>query len=69
MDLDPGSLDVDSGQLELSRLTEEKSLIATDTTMDNLSEHTIGDDLDSKGNELNYFPFNFKEIYTSRIFR
>ena len=39
MIIDPGQLDVD-----LSRLTEEKSMIATDTTMDNLSQHTIDDE-------------------------
>ena len=40
MIIDPGQLDVD-----LSRLTEEKSMIATDTTMDNLSQHTMDDEL------------------------
>ena len=44
MAIDPGQLDVDSGQLELSMLTEEKSNLATDTTMDNLSQHTMEDD-------------------------
>ena len=39
MIIDPGQLDVD-----LSRPTEEKSMIATDTTMDNLSQHTIDDE-------------------------
>ena len=42
MIIDPGQLDVD-----LSRLTEEKSMIATDTTMDNLSQHTIDDEFTS----------------------
>ena len=49
MDLDPGLLDIDSGQLELSSLTEEKSVITTDTSMDHISQHTIVDDIDSKG--------------------
>ena len=54
------SLDIDvdpAGQLELSRLTEEKSMMTTtDTTMDddNLSQHTMAmeDDIDSNVNEF-----------------
>ena len=49
-------VDVDPG-LELSRLTEEKSMMTTtDTTMDddNLSQHTMAmeDDIDSNVNEF-----------------